>query len=92
MKAKVIPVFTMRLTKCNSDKRTGYLLRLLPPLENFPTDNDYHDIVRLNQLIEEQIKAFPAQYLWTHKRYKHYASESKDFYKDYLLNNETNCS
>ena len=92
MKAKVIPIFTMRLMGDASDKRKGYLLRLLPPLENFPTDDDYQDVLRLNQIIEEQIKEFPAQYLWSHKRYKHYTSENKNFYKDFLRNNETGCS
>ena len=91
-KAKVIPLFTMRLLGNKKDKREGYLLRILPPLDNFPTDDAYQDVLRLNHILEEQIKEFPSQYLWTHKRYKHYPSEGKDFYKDYLLNNETGCS
>jgi KDO2-lipid IV(A) lauroyltransferase len=92
MKAKVIPVFTMRLMGNGIDQRKGYLLRFLPPLENFPTDGEYQDVLRLNHIIEEQIREYPPQYLWSHKRYKHYASENKDFYKDYLLNHETGCS
>ena len=86
--AKVIPVFPIRLP----GKDDGYLLRIYPPLDNFPSKNSTTDTLQLNQIIEEQIKQYPAQYLWTHKRYKHYASEGKDFYKDYLLNNETSCS
>ena len=86
--AKVIPMFPMRLP----GKNKGYLLRIYPALSDFPSNDSVQDTLRLNQIIEEQIKEHPEQYLWTHKRYKHYASESKDFYKDYLLNNETSCS
>jgi len=92
LKAQVIPAFTMRLMGDDSDKRKGYLVRFVPPLENFPTDDACQDILRLNHILEEQIKEFPAQYLWSHKRYKHYASENKDFYKEYLINNKTGCS
>lgn len=89
--AKVIVCIAVRLLS-DKDTRKGYLIRFLPPLDNFPSDNQLKDTTRLNQIIESQIKEFPPQYLWTHKRYKHYASEGKDFYKDYLLNNETGCS
>jgi len=91
-KAKIIPGFTMRLLGNKNDKRKGYLLRFTPPLDNFPTGDDYQDTLRLNHILEEQIKEFPAQYLWSHKRYKHYNSENKDFYKDYINNHETSCS
>jgi len=92
MKAKVIPVFTMRLMGNGTDKRKGYLVRFVPPLDKFPSDDEFKDVLRLNHILEEQIKEFPAQYLWSHKRYKHYATENKDFYKDYLKNHEINCS
>jgi KDO2-lipid IV(A) lauroyltransferase len=95
-KATIIPIFTLRLLGNKKDKRKGYLLRILPPVKNFPSGDDYQDIVRLNQIIEEQIKQFPEQYLWSHERYKHYQNESrdenKDFYKDYLHQHpEVNC-
>lgn len=86
--AKVIPIFPIKL----SGENEGYLLRILPPLTAFPSDSPFQDTLRLNQIIEEQVKEFPAQYLWTHKRYKHYDSENKDFYKNYALNNESNCT
>ena len=88
--AKIIPCVSVRLNS-NSDPRKGYLLRLLPPLEDFPTKDAYQDTKRLNKIIEEQIQDFPSQYLWTHKRYKHYAEEKKDFYKDYLSKHESMC-
>lgn len=91
-KAQIIPCITVRLLD-NSTDRKGYLLRLSPPMENFPSKDALHDTTRLNQVLEEAISEFPEQYLWTHKRYKHYASENKDFYEDYLSNTkESNCS
>jgi KDO2-lipid IV(A) lauroyltransferase len=62
-KAKVVPFFTVR-TEC------GYLLRILPPLDNFPTDSLVDDTARINHIIEQQVREYPAQYLWTHRRYK----------------------
>ncbi len=91
-KAVVIPCFSVRLLD-RKDKREGYLLRFYPPIKNFPSENIFHDTSRLNHIIEEQITEFPAQYLWTHKRYKHYDSQEKDFYAEFLANNpDSHCS
>jgi KDO2-lipid IV(A) lauroyltransferase len=81
-KAKVIPCITVRLMG-TKDNRKGYLIKAYPPLENFPSDDTLHDTTRLNQILEELIKEYPDQYLWTHKRYKNYDTENKDFYKEY---------
>ncbi|WP_093069332.1 LpxL/LpxP family Kdo(2)-lipid IV(A) lauroyl/palmitoleoyl acyltransferase [Thiothrix caldifontis] len=62
-KAQVVPFFTLRTA-------TGYRLRFLPALENFPSQAILDDTTRINQLIEQQVREFPAQYLWTHRRYK----------------------
>jgi len=87
-KAQVIPIFTMRLygegNKKGDDNRSGYLLRILPPVADFPSGDEYQDTLRLNRIIEEQIKEFPEQYLWSHERYKFYQSENRNFYKDYI--------
>ena len=84
--AKVIPCITVRLLNPN-EPRKGYLIKALAPLENFPSNDITHDTARLNKIIEEFIKDYPEQYLWTHKRYKHYAEENKDFYNEYLSSN-----
>lgn len=84
--AKVLPCMSVRLNS-NRDKRKGYLLKIFPPLEDFPSNDLAEDTRRLNQIIEEQIQDYPDQYLWTHKRYKHHQNENNDFYKNYLLNN-----
>ncbi len=62
-KAQVVPFFTVRT-------ETGYLLRFLPALENFPSDSILDDTIRINDIIEQQVREFPAQYLWTHRRFK----------------------
>ncbi len=86
--AKVIPVFPIRLP----GKDGGYLLRIYPALDNFPTLDSTADTLKLNHIIETQIKEFPPQYLWSHQRYKHYRTDNKDFYKSYLKNTKTGCS
>jgi KDO2-lipid IV(A) lauroyltransferase len=48
----------------------GYLVRFLPPWDDFPTDDPYADTVRINQWIESEIRHRPGQYLWVHKRFK----------------------
>ena len=80
--AKVLPCITVRLLD-DKDERKGYLIRALAPLENFPSDDVIQDTNRLNQILEDLIREFPDQYLWTHKRYKRYDSEKGDFYRDF---------
>lgn len=48
----------------------AYVLRLSPPLENFPTGNPEADTVRLVAGLEEAIRDAPEQYLWVHRRFK----------------------
>lgn len=89
-KAIIIPCICVRLLDKN-EPRKGYLLRFYPPIENFPSNDVLADTSHLNRIIEEQINDFPAQYLWTHKRYKHYKDQNKDFYADYLASHEAAC-
>lgn len=63
--AAVLPFSIERLP----DAR-GYLLRIDPPLENFPGTSEYEDARRFNALIESQVRARPEQYLWIHRRFK----------------------
>lgn len=63
--AAVIPFFTVR----REDGR-GYRLIVHPPLEDFPSGDEYADALRLNQLIEDAVREAPAQYFWLHQRFK----------------------
>jgi len=77
--AQVIPFITVRQYD-DQQRATGYLLRFLPPLSNFPSNDPEQDAIRTNLLIEQQVREFPAQYLWTHKRYKHPDVSGRDYY------------
>lgn len=48
----------------------GYRLHIHPPLAGFPSTDPVFDAVRLNRLVEEQIRRQPDQYLWLHRRFK----------------------
>jgi len=62
--AAVVPYFGRR------EPDHSYTLELLPPLENFPTNDAAADSIRVNQMIEQYIRRVPEQYFWVHKRFK----------------------
>jgi len=72
-KAPVLPYFPERL-----DDDTGYVMRILPPFDNYPSDDPVADTARFHALIEDHVRRCPAQYLWTYKRFK---SSDADPYK-----------
>ncbi len=49
---------------------SGYLLRIEPPLENFPSGDDLADATAINASIEKFVRKHPDQYMWVHKRFK----------------------
>jgi KDO2-lipid IV(A) lauroyltransferase len=73
--APVIPFFPVRLPG-----NGGYRLEILPPLENFPSDDPVADAARINRLLEERIRVCPDQYLWVHRRFKPAGDGSEDHY------------
>jgi KDO2-lipid IV(A) lauroyltransferase len=48
----------------------GYTVVIEPPLADFPSPDPALDTVRLNQLIEQQVRRQPQQYFWLHRRFK----------------------
>lgn len=74
--AIVIPIFCTR----NESGNIGYTLHIMPALDNFPSNDINGDTLRINQIVEQQILAFPEQYLWTHKRYKGCKINGTDVY------------
>lgn len=48
----------------------GYRLRIDPPLEDFPSDDQDQDGARVNAIIEREARRVPEQYLWCHNRFK----------------------
>ncbi|HEX9181738.1 MAG TPA: lipid A biosynthesis acyltransferase [Burkholderiales bacterium] len=63
--AKVVPVIPRMLPG-----GAGYVVRIEPPWEDFPSGDLYADTLRMNAYIEQQVLAMPEQYLWMHKRFK----------------------
>lgn len=70
--APVVPFFIHRLPGTE-----GYLVRFLPALDAFPTDDVAADAERINHLIEAEVRQFPAEYLWAHNRFK-WAKDGSD--------------
>ncbi len=48
----------------------GYVARFHPAWEDFPGDDLEAATRRMNAFIEERVLEMPAQYLWSHKRFK----------------------
>jgi KDO2-lipid IV(A) lauroyltransferase len=47
-----------------------YVLRIAPPLEDFPSKDATLDSTRVNAAIEAMVREAPSQYLWIHRRFK----------------------
>jgi Kdo2-lipid IVA lauroyltransferase/acyltransferase len=73
--AKVLPCVTQMLPG-----GAGYLLRIEPPWDNFPTQDVEADTRRMNEYIERRVLEMPEQYLWMHKRFKTRPEGQAGFY------------
>lgn len=62
----VLPFFVKRLSNGH------YRLDILPALEGFPSGDDLADATRVNAVLEQGIREAPAQYLWSHDRFKQF--------------------
>jgi Kdo2-lipid IVA lauroyltransferase/acyltransferase len=58
----------------------GYVARLYPAWEDYPGDDLVAATTRMNQFIEARAVEMPAQYLWTHKRFKTRPPGERGFY------------
>lgn len=63
--AKVIPLVATFLPDYK-----GYKVKFYPPLEDFPGTDMVAAARRMNAFIEDRVRETPAEYLWTHKRFK----------------------
>ena len=74
--ALVIPYLSTR-----DSQHCRYTLRVFPPLADFPGDSVLEDTQRINDTFEAQIRNFPAQYFWLHKRFKQVDDGAPDHYR-----------
>lgn len=63
--APVLPYFPERLSD-----GSGYVCRIGPPLEGFPSGDPLLDAARFHAAIEAHVRRCPEQYLWVYKRFK----------------------
>ncbi|MDQ1921807.1 LpxL/LpxP family acyltransferase [Massilia pseudoviolaceinigra] len=63
--AQVIPVVATFLPNY-----TGWKVTFYPAWENYPGDDMVESARRMNAFIEERVREAPAEYFWTHKRFK----------------------
>jgi len=73
--APVLPFYSQRLPGTE-----GYLIKVLPPLSNFPSGDDVADATQINKAIEQQVRNAPEQYLWLHRRFKTRPPGEEDIY------------
>jgi len=59
----VVPFFHRR-------EGADYVLRIAPPLADFPSNDAAADSTRVNAAIEAMVREAPSQYLWIHRRFK----------------------
>ena len=57
-----------------------YHVELMPPLQDFPTDDPLADLTRINAIIEEQVRRLPEEYWWIHRRFKTRPEGEAPFY------------
>ena len=74
--AVTIPFFPLR-------KADGtYEMTLLPPFDDFPSDDPVADTKRYVAAVEEHVRKVPEQYFWIHRKFKDLPSGYPDYYAD----------
>jgi len=61
---------SIMLTPTRNEDGSGYTIEFSPVLENFPSNDDEQDLIRINQELEKAILKKPEQYMWLHRRFK----------------------
>jgi KDO2-lipid IV(A) lauroyltransferase len=75
-KAVVVPFFPRRLPE------GGYLLTILPPIEDIRGDDPVEDTKKYLEVLERQIRLCPEQYYWVHRKFKNRPEPLPDVYRD----------
>ncbi|MEO1204487.1 MAG: lipid A biosynthesis lauroyl acyltransferase [Pseudomonadota bacterium] len=75
-KAIVLPYFSER-----RDDKT-YVHRILPPIDDFPSDDPIEDTKKYVRALEDNVRRCPEQYLWVHRKFKNLPEGYPDLYAD----------
>ena len=75
-KAVVVPFFPRRLPE------GGYVLTILPPIEDVRGDDPVEDTKKYLEILERQIRLCPEQYYWVHRKFKNRPEPLPDVYRD----------
>ena len=66
-KAVAIPLYFHRV---GDIANPSYHVLIEPALDQFPSADEVEDAIRVNQIIENQLRIAPTQYMWFHRRFK----------------------
>ncbi|OTG84784.1 lauroyl acyltransferase [Acinetobacter sp. ANC 4648] len=66
-KAVAIPLYFYRHGDIQNPQ---YRILIEPAVADFPSDNELDDAIRVNNIIEQQLRIAPTQYMWFHRRFK----------------------
>ena len=67
-KAARVPIVPVIIS--SAPDQAGYIIKLLPPLPEFPSGDDVADAARMNQFIGVWVEKMPENYFWLHRRFK----------------------
>ena len=73
--AVVVPCITRRIPF------RGFEVRFYPAWQDYPGESVEQDTLRMNQFIEQRVREMPAQYFWSHQRYKTRPEGEAAFYQ-----------
>jgi len=77
-KAQVIPVIATFLPNYQ-----GWQVTYYPAWDDYPGDDITAATRRMNAFIEERVREAPAEYFWTHKRFKTRPQGEASFYNQH---------
>ncbi len=74
--AVTLPYFPRRLPD------GSYVHTILPPLDDFPSDDAVEDTKKYVRVLEDHIRRCPEQYFWIHRKFKNLPEGYDDYYAD----------
>ncbi len=75
-RARIVPMIVTR----QADSK-GYVMKLYPVWDSFPSGDDQMDAERVNRFVEDRVREHPEQYMWLHRRFKTRPEGEHSIYK-----------